>query len=197
MGDVLRVGAGAWALGATIALVMGCSALDDEAEGPGVRRPSTDCTEAANWPDEWASSEEAVLTLVNQHRAAGATCGGQAYGPASALVMESRHRCAARLHSLDMADREYFSHVDPEGVGMCQRISRTGYEWSSIAENIAIARSPEDVVRNWMESEGHCANIMNPNLVDTGIGYATGPGGNLWTQTFGAPGRGDEGSCRR
>jgi uncharacterized protein YkwD len=128
--------------------------------------------------------EEEVLALVNQHRAAGANCGSGNLPSAPALTMDPALRCAARVHSKDMADRGFFSHTNPDGESPWDRMEKAGYNWSWAGENIASGQgSPESVMSSWMNSSGHCENIMNPNFDHIGVGYYSGP---LWTQTFGA-----------
>jgi uncharacterized protein YkwD len=134
--------------------------------------------------------ETDVLTLVNQRRAAGATCGGTAYAPAPALVTNAALRAAARGHSEDMAAHNYFSHTSYDGRTFSQRISTAGYTGSAPwGENIAAGQSsPAAVVNGWMSSEGHCANIMNPGYRAIGVGYAFNTAsnyGHYWTQDFG------------
>ncbi len=68
-----------------------------------------------------------VVALVNQRRAAGATCGGTTYGPAPALVVNAALRAAARAHSEDMATYNYFSHTSYDGRTFSQRMSTAGY----------------------------------------------------------------------
>jgi hypothetical protein len=155
-----------------------------------------ECALVADWPPAWAAWEEEVLDLVNQQRAAGATCGGVPHGPVGPLTMEPRQRCAARLHSLDMIERAYFDHDSPDGVGFCERISELGYGWSAIAENITTSSTPALAVSGWMTSTGHCQNIMNGMLEDTGVGYAAGGSAHRWTQTFGRPGGGGILNCQ-
>lgn len=72
---------------------------------------SLSCADVADWPADWVAREEEILALVNQYRAAGATCGGNARPPAEPLTMDPVLRCAARLHSMDMAERDFFSHA--------------------------------------------------------------------------------------
>ncbi len=71
-----------------------------------------------------------------------------------------------------------------------QRIAAAGYRASGWGENIAAGQStPEEVVQGWMESPGHCRNIMNPEYRTIGIGYGVVPGspyGTYWTQDFAA-----------
>jgi uncharacterized protein YkwD len=66
-----------------------------------------------------------------------------------------------------------------------------GYGWSTWGENIAGGSStPASVVTGWLNSDGHCANLMNPAFVDLGVGYYHAPGSmwtHYWTQNFAAP----------
>lgn len=133
--------------------------------------------------------EDSVLSLVNQHRAAGASCGGSGFGPTHALSMNGQLRLAARGHSEDMAIQGFFSHTSPQGVTFSQRIRAAGYGGSPIAENIAAGyATAEAAVAAWMSSPGHCANIMSPSFRSIGVGYAYrsgSPYGAYWTQDFG------------
>jgi uncharacterized protein YkwD len=50
------------------------------------------------------------------------------------------------------------------------RVSATGYAWSSVGENIAAGYSGVDsVMAGWMASDGHCANLMNPDYTEVGL----------------------------
>ncbi len=137
-----------------------------------------------------AAFEDAVLALVNQRRATGATCGGTVFGPAPALRMDVNLRIAARSHSLDMATQNYVSHTSLDGRTFDQRIRQAGYAGSfPLGENVAAGLStPQAVVDGWMGSPGHCANIMAPGFRAVGVGYAQNPGStyrHYWTQDFG------------
>lgn len=144
------------------------------------------CASVADWSAEWTAWENQVLVLVNANRAAGANCGSAGtFGSAAPLAMNDELRCAARNHSMDMAVRGYFSHTSPDGDGPGDRIEAAGYEYSWWGENIAWGYpSPDAVVNGWMNSPGHCANIMRPEFTEIGVGYYSG---NYWTQTFGRP----------
>ena len=136
------------------------------------------------------SAEDQVLVLVNQRRAAGATCGGTAYPPAGPLTMNANLQLAARLHSQDMATQNYFSHTSLDGRTFDQRIRNAGYSGSfPLGENLAAGVSnPQSLVDGWMNSPGHCANIMNGAYRSTGVGYAFSSSStyrHYWTQTFG------------
>ena len=87
-----------------------------------------------------------------------------------------------------MATKNYFSHTSLDGRTVAQRITATGYAWRAIGENIAAGQTtPEQVVAGWLQSEGHCRNIMNPAYQELGVGYAQdGSYGTTWVQDFGA-----------
>lgn len=121
-----------------------------------------------------SSQQDQVVTLVNTFR------GQSGCGP---VTVDVRLTAAAQGHSSDMANRDYFSHDTPEGVTFDKRIRNAGYE-SPGAENIAMgARTAEDVMRMWMESPGHRANILNCDLDTIGVGLDRD--GFYWTQDFG------------
>ena len=145
------------------------------------------CAPVANWPSEQALLEEEVLRLTNEVRAAGANCGSEGvFGPAPPLTMDPALRCAARRHTRDMIDRDYFDHVSPEGEHPWDRLDAAGYSWRAVGENIASGqREPESVVQGWLRSDGHCANIMSEEFADTGVGAALDGTSPHWTQVFG------------
>lgn len=99
------------------------------------------------------------------------------------VQVDSRLTAAAQGHASDMSNRDYFSHTTPEGVTFDQRIRNAGHP-SPGAENIARgADSAERVMRMWMESDGHRANILNCDLDAIGVGLDTD--GWYWVQNFG------------
>jgi len=143
-----------------------------------------------DWPAKWAEFEDKVLVLVNQRRAAGAQCDGEAFGPAPALEANGYCRLSARLHAEDMAKNNYFSHTGLNGSSPFDRMADAGYNGPAPwGENIAAGQSsPEAVVDGWMHSPGHCRNIMNAGFRVLGMGYyysASSAYGHLWVQNFG------------
>jgi uncharacterized protein YkwD len=150
------------------------------------------CASVAAWSEAARAFETEVVDRVNQARAQGASCGGQPFAAASPLVMEARLRCAARVHSLDMATRGFFDHQNPDGESPFDRMERAGYSFFAAGENIAAGQtSPQQVVDGWLQSPGHCMNIMSPDFTEIGVGYVSAPEGMLphyWTQVFGRPG---------
>ena len=149
--------------------------------------PSVDyCKDVRDWSEKRRAAEEKILQLVNAQRAKGATCGDETFGKAPAIKMHPALRCAARVHSADMAANDFFGHTNQQGEAPWDRMEHAGYQWGGAGENIAGGQgTPEDAMRSWMNSPGHCSNIMNPGYVHFGIGYIDGA--NLWTQTFASP----------
>ncbi len=78
--------------------------------------------------------------------------------------------------------KELFSHTRPNGSAWFTVLDELEIQgWWACGENIAWGqRSPEEVMGDWMNSEGHRANILNPNF--TGLAVATD--GAYWVQMF-------------
>ncbi len=134
-----------------------------------------------------ASREGDIVALVNMARAAGADCGGRVMPPVPALSMDAHLQAAATAHAEDMAANNYFSHDSQDGTSFSQRIQRTDYAGRPGGENIAAGRgSAEATMQQWLESPGHCRNIMNAGFNEIGVGYASGGSyGHYWVQKFG------------
>lgn len=152
---------------------------------PAAPLPST------TYPD-WRDAGRAILNHVNEARASARSCGGQAFPPAPPLAWNSALGDAALAHSRDMATRRYFSHHAGDGSQATERARRAGYNWRRIGENIAFGqRSPREAVEGWLDSPGHCANIMNRAFTEMGAAYGVTPerqsGIIYWTQVFGTP----------
>lgn len=119
-------------------------------------------------------AEAVVASLVNKVR------GQHGCGP---VRVDARLVSAAEGHSADMARRDYFSHVSPEGVSFAERIRAAGYP-SPAAENIAVGqRSAAQVMDGWMSSPGHRRNILDCDYTAIGVGLWSS--GWYWTQDFG------------
>ncbi len=128
----------------------------------------------------YADFESEVIDLVNVERAA------EGLPP---LSYNASLAAAARGHSEDMGLQNYFSHTGLDGRSAADRVTDAGYTWNYVGENIAAGQpTPEDVIETWMASDGHRANILNPNFCDIGVGYAyvaSSTYRHYWTQNFG------------
>ena len=133
-----------------------------------------------------------MLARINAYRAAGADCrSAGAFAPAAPLAWNALLTQAATGHSTDMALQNYFSHTSLDGRTLAERVTATGYSWSSLAENLAAGHaSVASAVDGWMASDGHCSALMHPQLVDVGvacIASATSSYGTYWTMDAGRP----------
>jgi len=127
-------------------------------------------------PEGASTSEAQVLAIVNDERT-DAGCGP--------VRSDAALRDLARAHSADMKARGYFDHNTPEGVTPWTRAERAGVTGLG-AENIARGqKSAESVMRAWMNSPGHRANILDCTLTRLGVGVEEGDQGPWWTQEFG------------
>lgn len=133
-------------------------------------------------PKNIASFETQLLKLTNLER--------QRVGLAP-LKLSSQLTRAAQSHSTDMARNSYFSHTGKNGSSMADRTKATGYKYSYLGENLAAGRStPEGTLRQWMNSSGHRANILNRSFTEIGFGYTNEPNSpyrHYWVQVFGTP----------
>jgi len=118
--------------------------------------------------------QQEIINRINQARAAGRTCGSTSYGPAAALSWNGVLFNAAAGHSTDMAANNYFSHTGLDGSDPGLRITGAGYAWSAYGENIAAGQTTvQTVVDGWLNSPGHCANIMNPSYTEIATACVT------------------------
>ncbi|HEX5024980.1 MAG TPA: CAP domain-containing protein [Agriterribacter sp.] len=124
-----------------------------------------------------------MLDMINEVRTSGCTCGSTVMPSVAALAWNDQLAKAAYDHSKDMEVNNYFSHVSGNNETTGDRITAAGYNWRAYGENIALGQTTEQIVMNsWLNSEGHCKNIMNKSFKDIGAGRS----GNYWTQVFGA-----------
>lgn len=116
--------------------------------------------------------ERRVLELTNAERVSAGL---------PALTMHTQLSAVARGHSMDMSQRGFFSHVCPSEITPFDRINKADITWRSASENIGSEqRTPEQVVREWMDSPSHRYNILDPNFTHIGIGFYN----YMWTQKF-------------
>ncbi|MGB6306945.1 MAG: CAP domain-containing protein [Steroidobacteraceae bacterium] len=132
-----------------------------------------------------------TLELVNQVRARGARCGERAFAPAPPVRLSGTLDSVALGHAVDMAEHNYFEHEDLAGHSPADRVRAVGYQEKLVGENIAYGpKSADEVVQGWLDSPGHCENIMDPRFAEMGIAYAPGQAskrGLYWVQLLAAP----------
>jgi uncharacterized protein YkwD len=132
-----------------------------------------------------------VLQLVNEARARGARCGERSFEPVAPVTLSGTLASVAFGHATDMAQHNYFEHVDLAGHSPADRVRAVGYREKLVGENIAYGpKSAEEVVQGWLDSPGHCENIMDSRFAEMGIAYAPGHAskrGLYWVQLLAAP----------
>ncbi len=92
------------------------------------------------------------------------------------LRLNSQLTQAAQAKAADMASRDYWSHVTPDGKQPWSFIDTVGYQYSSAGENLAYGFGSADAtVYGWMNSAEHRANILDKDYREVGFGIATTP----------------------
>ena len=151
--------------------------------------PATSTGSTCNLADFRAS----VLARINQVRASGANCGAEGvFAAAAPLAWNDKLTVAAEGHSQEMAAKNYFSHTSADGRTLADRVTATGYAWSSLGENIAAGYPGVNAVMDgWIASPGHCANLMTAGFVEVGVVCVPGVAGDTystyWTMDLGRP----------
>ncbi len=140
--------------------------------------------QSATPPSSGNSFIDRVLDLTNSQRLQAGL---------QPLKLNIKLNNTAQAHSEDMALHDFFDHKGSNNSSIGDRAKASGYQFSSLGENIAAGyATPEEVVQGWMNAPGHRANILNPNYREIGIGYyyLANDTGNVndhyyWTQDFG------------
>jgi uncharacterized protein YkwD/uncharacterized membrane protein required for colicin V production len=109
--------------------------------------------------------ETNMLRLVNSERI---KAGLNALKPDPELTK------VARIHSVDMFQRGYFSHVSLDDKGPFDRMRDHGVKFSNAGENLALAPTLDIAHNGLMHSPGHRANILRPEFGRLGIGIVDG-----------------------
>jgi uncharacterized protein YkwD len=144
-------------------------------------------------PDNLPLVRAAVLCLINTERAQNGK---------EPLQTDARLERAAESHGKEMIAENYFEHVAPSGLTPVERIRSTGYIPSTedgyvLGENLAWGTlslsTPQAIVKAWIASPEHLANILEGKYRDTGIdveptvptSLSEGVAGATYTQEFG------------
>ncbi len=144
-----------------------------------------------------ANAERTVFCLANNERV---------FRGIPALTSSSLLGGTARAHAQDAFTRKWWvpgadPHTNPDGKTPADRIRGAGYcpsgTWR-VAENVywgwgTPLQTPRSAVTWWMNSPGHKANILDPNLRELGVGVVLGapqpgtfPDAAVFVQNFGS-----------
>ena len=138
-----------------------------------------------------SENDKQMLTQVNTARSQPRNCGSENYQATAALSWHCTLEDVAFAHSQDMGDYNFFSHTGSDGLTVGDRVRNAGYDWSAIGENIAAGQQTIDtVMAAWLDSPGHCANIMRSVYTEFGAANHSVDGSDnpiYWTQVFARP----------
>jgi hypothetical protein len=135
------------------------------------------------------ATEALVIALTNQVRAREKL---GSVKPDKALAI------AARAYAQYLAKTKTFSHT-ADGKQPAARASAAGYEFCQVAENLALSENSggfasqtlaTETLEGWLNSPGHRANLLAPNVTDIGVAVAKVPDKDpkyVVVQLFGRP----------
>jgi uncharacterized protein YkwD len=162
-----------------------------QAAEPTAAAPSQAITVTAATSCNLLNFQADVLRAVNAARNQARSCGAVATPAAGNVAWSNVLFTAAAGHSQDMALRNFFDHVNPDGKTSGQRASSVGYNFAALGENIAAGQGTvSEVMAGWLASPGHCNNIMNGVYTNIAVACATTPRfeyPTYWTMELGKP----------
>ncbi len=136
---------------------------------------SAKLNETSTQTNDLDAYKQEVFELVNHYRRENGV---------SPLTYSTKLDTIADIRAKELAT--LFSHDRPSG-DISSLYREKGYSFCMWAENIAYGQTtPEAVMSSWMNSSGHRANILNPNLKELGVGIYESNGIIYWSQNFGS-----------
>ncbi len=131
--------------------------------------------------------QKELLSKINNVRKSGCRCGRTYMPPVEPLNWNGNLERSASAHAQDMFRRRYFAHTSLSGKTIKNRLEDAGYTLTrmrtyAFGENIAVGqRSIDEVLKSWLNSEGHCKNIMSKTFREVGVAEIN----RYWVQDFG------------
>ena len=127
-----------------------------------------------------------VLEAMNAARAVARKCGTVDYAAAAPLKWNVYTEQAARTQAEYLQQNNLFGHAGANNTTVGDRLTATGYVWSTVGENIAAGYTDlQQVVQGWIDSPTHCVNVMNANFVDLGVVMVPGTSANTYRTYWG------------
>ncbi len=186
----------AWA--ATV--LAACGGAGGEAPAGGADAPATTAAATAPAPApvalDGSTAEKSfpvrLLEALNAARAVPRVCGTTAYPAASPLSWQPQAEQAALAQAQYLQRNNLFTHAGANGSTIGDRMTAAGYVWQSVGENLAAGYTDfAAVLQGWLDSPGHCANVMNGAFVDVGVALVQGTSSNTyrtyWAMALGRP----------
>lgn len=140
------------------------------------------CAATRGWTDAQANLEQQLFDAANAMRTNGFDCGN---GLVTAPPLEPKDllTCVARAHSRDMAQRNFFSSVNPDGADPGERVRLSGISFLHADEVLSQQATPSEVLAEWQSNTVSCEALM---ATDVELG-AAGTFQGLWTLTLVEP----------
>ncbi len=133
--------------------------------------------------------QDTMLEMINASRSEVRMCGDMQRPAVGGLLWNSALTQAAVAHANDMTTHNFFSHDGSDGLSVSQRADTAGYPWRAVGENIAAGQLDiAEVHQGWLDSAGHCVNIMNKLFTEVGAACIRNPQtdfGTYWVVVFG------------
>jgi hypothetical protein len=117
--------------------------------------------------DDQQKREHQVMELANQERSDKGL---------QELAWDDGLAKAAQAHAARMAQEVELSHRYGGEQDLPQRAAAAGAHFNLIEENIAIGHTPLEVHQEWMKSQMHHDNLMNPKIDKIGVGIVAARG---------------------
>lgn len=144
-------------------------------------------------PPPLRAIRESQQSLLTQAGTVKWTNGQRAQNGLPPLAESIQLNAAASRKAQDMFNRQYFEHFSPDGKSIGDLVEAAGYEYIAVGENLALGNYKDDqeLVRAWMNSPGHRANILNTRFREIGVAVGKGlfDGKQTWlaVQVFALP----------
>ncbi|MCR8995860.1 serine protease [Brevibacillus sp. 7WMA2] len=144
----------------------------DKQKKPSMKQEGKDKASKENVSADASAMVNEVVDIVNKERAKAGL---------KPLSMDTELAKMATDKAKDMADNNYFDHDSPTFGSPFNMMDQYKISYQTAGENIAEGqRSAEEVMKDWMGSDGHRENIMNSSFTKIGVGYYNG----YWVQEF-------------
>jgi uncharacterized protein YkwD len=142
-------------------------------------------------PQDLPTISRRVLQLANRARSQPQRCGSTPFAAVAPLALNRTLQQAALAYAQQMALFGYMDHTGRDGSSPAERITRSGYRWREMGENLASGiMTPEELVAGWLHSPEHCTNLMDPLYREMGVAFAINrhnDAGVYWAMELGTP----------
>ena len=99
------------------------------------------------------------------------------------LILDAKLSEAAQKRAEELI--KLFSHTRPNGTSFSTVLKEYNITYKASGENIANGQfDADDVMKSWLNSPGHRANILQKNFVKIGVGVFEYNGRLYWVQVF-------------